>query len=223
MKKIVVFGPVLPQWSDIQFIANTLQFLRPHYEIDFIDPLESLTTWQKKMGLLLDQYDVFLGFSLGGVILQQSFSQFENRDKSLILFSVPSFIDTLLQERLSTVIDLAEKKQVNEAIHCLNRYVSYPNQPSLQEEYLLNETLASLRLSQGLRFVLETDSRSILQNTPLPHLHFIGEKSQLVNKNNVISPKTGQLMIVPHAGMRVLQDNLSYCMPLMTHYLEGKQ
>jgi len=42
MKKILVVGPALPEWSDMRAIAKSLHFLSEHYELDFIDPLRDL-------------------------------------------------------------------------------------------------------------------------------------------------------------------------------------
>ena len=94
MKKILVIGPALAQWSEIHVIAESLQFLHSQYEIDFIDPLGNLVEginqeiffaeWHNKIKSLLYSYDAFFGFSLGGVILQQSFNLFEIENKPLI-------------------------------------------------------------------------------------------------------------------------------------------
>ena len=39
----------------------------------------------------------------------------------------------------------------------------------------------------------------------------MGEASQLVNVKNVVMAKTGSLLLVPNAGMRVLQSNRLFC------------
>jgi hypothetical protein len=75
---------------------------------------------------------------------------------------------------------------------------------------LANSEVAVLRLLLGLQFILKTDFRPILQMTKLNYLHFVGEESQLVNHNNVHVSSSCQLVQVPQAGMRVLQDNLMH-------------
>lgn len=231
MKKILVIGPALAQWSEIERISESLNFLNCQYAVDYIDPLETLTkdtkridffnSWEIKIKLLLDNYDAFFGLSLGGVILQKNFNLFKQRNKSLVLFSVPSFSDAPLLKKLDSVINLIREKSVIDGINELSRFVFYPF--AIPKCSILNDCdldQAALRLSYGLQFVKETDSRLALKETSINYLHLIGQESLLVNNKNVVAFSGCQLEIVPRAGMRVLQNNLDYCIAKITEYFK---
>lgn len=232
MKKILVIGPILAEWSEITAIAETLAFLNSCYILDFIDPLGNLThdiehehffaQWQDQLTGLIHHYDAFIGFSLGGVVLQQCFFHLEKENKPVILFSAPSFCDKFLFDKLTGVKKLIEAKSLIDALKHMNQLVFYPNNPPQIEEKLAEPMHSAFRLSRGLQFVLETDSRPILEKTTLNYLHFVGEKSQLVNQNNVITPGKGELLVVPDSGMRVLKDNSTYCIDPTLKFLERK-
>lgn len=227
-KRILVLAPVMPQESDIAGIANTLVFLHKDFQIDFIDPLsvsDALSNaayyryWESTLKKQLAYYDAFLGFAFGGVILQQCFSLFTGIKKPILLFSTPSFANESLQEKLGKVIRLCKETRVIEALSYLYDEVFYPNKPPVIDYAAYNKDIVARRLIIGLQRVLDTDSTNILKDTTVDHLHLIGECSNLVNSANVIAPKTGLLLIVPAAGMRVLQDNQVYCKNLILERL----
>ena len=228
-KNMLVIAPVMPQQSEIELFARTLAFLESDYSMSFLDPLSIIDikqgntayylAWQHYLASVLHVYDAFIGFSFGGVILQQCFPLFENKHTPLILFSTPTRADDALNQKLGKVIDLCEKNKVEEGLDQLYKEVYYPN-PSLCFDWInLNHADAATRLITGLKRVLNTDSSDILKSTTVNHLHLIGEHSNLVNAHNVIAPKTGRLITVPGAGMRVLQDNLLFCKEVMMDVL----
>jgi hypothetical protein len=227
-KKILAIAPVLPQPSDIEFIARSLQFLENDYAIDFIDPLslmddlpnaEYYQHWEDYLMKALNQYDAFLGFSFGGVILQQCFSLFRTLAKPIVLVSTPTFADSSLQQKLGNVINLCQENRLNDALHSLYHHVFYPGSAPSQSFDIVDPKTASKRLILGLTRVLQTDSTHILNHCSVEHVHLIGEHSQLVNADNVIAPRVGQLLVVPHASMRVLQDNVPFCQKAIVNTL----
>ena len=220
-KTILVIAPIMPQRSEIAHIANTLAFLEPYCHIDIVDPLSIIDinldmdayylAWQHQMVNYFEQYEAFFGFSFGGVILQQCFPLFENKSRPIVLFSTPTFSDSVLNQKLGVVIELLKINQVELALSALYNDVFYPNQQPQSNWATLDQAKAAMRLIAGLTRVLDTDSSHVLKTTTVDHLHLIGERSNLINAQNVMSPKTGLLLTVPGAGMRVLQDNLSFC------------
>ncbi len=222
-KTILVIAPVMPQQSEIELFASTLAFLKPDFNMDFLDPLPIIDinlenkayylAWQHYLAAVLNQYDAFIGFSFGGVILQQCFPLFENKHIPIILFSTPTRADDALKQKLGKVIELCEKNQVKEALDKLYKEVHYPHQqPILCCDWNnINPADAGVRLITGLKRVLNTDSSHVVKTATVNHLHLIGERSNLVNTQNVTPPQTGRLITVPGAGMRVLQDNLLFC------------
>lgn len=215
-KTMLVIAPVLPQASDLQPIIDSLSFLQTRYELDFIDPLsigfpptlpDYYERWQNWMLTYASHYDAFLGFSFGGVILQQCFSWFQNQKKKIILCSTPTFSDESLRSKLGDVISYCQNNQLEAALLRLYEQVAYPN-PWIPKPFQISDPeLAVQRLSAGLRRVLETDSRNIIEHYDVAYWHLFGADSNLVNSGNVIAPKTGGVYPVPDSGMRVLEDN----------------
>ena len=228
-KNILVIAPIMPQRSEIESFANTLAFLLPHYNLNVIDPLEIIDislknhdyylAWQHYLSHPHQPYDALIGFSFGGVILQQCFSLFEHQPIPIILFSTPSFADQTLIQTLQQVISLCENNQLEQALDVLYTAVYHPNPSRLQRLKTLNPTEAADRLINGLNRILATNATRLLKTNTVPHLHFIGEQSNLVNFQNVVAPNVGKLLRVPQAGMRVLEDNLLFCQPIMMNEL----
>lgn len=231
-KKLLVIGPVSPQSSDLNHFSKNLSFLTPYYSIDYIDPLADMPEcsnkkyyqiWQNQLKQCVGIYDAFIGFSFGGVILQQCFSLLSKQKKPIILFSTPTFADPSLREKLEKVITLCSENKLEDGLFSLYQAVYSPNPiPPFSSQEYLNRELAIKRLIFGLTKVLETDSQAILNNGSTYHLHLIGEKSQLVNANNVIKPSCGQLIMVPNASMRVLESNLTFCKEVLLESLNNE-
>lgn len=240
-KKILTLGPVMPYESEIATIATTLAFLEQDYQIDYLDPLSIgffqnasaasfaelnneayYRIWESEIKKKLEHYDAFFGFSFGGVILQQCFSLFAGLKKTILLFSTPTFADEALEEKLGWVVRLCQEQELLKALNYLYEQVFYPNPSPLKFEILDHSELALSRLIFGLQRVLATNSAQIVRKASVEHLHLIGEYSALVNQANVEIPQTGHLVIVPTAGMRVLQDNPSFCQTIILRWLKGE-
>lgn len=230
-KKLLVIGPVSPQSSDLNHLSKNLSFLTPYYSIDYIDPLTDMQEcsnkkyyqiWQNQLKQRVGIYDAFIGFSFGGVILQQCFSLLSKQNKPIILFSTPTFADPSLREKLEKVITFCSENKLEDGLFSLYQAVYSPNPIPPFSQECLNRELAIKRLIFGLTKVLETDSKAILNNCYTYHLHLIGEKSQLVNANNVIKPSCGQLIMVPNASMRVLESNLTFCKEVLLESLNNE-
>ncbi len=219
-KKILVITPVQHYPSYFEPIINPLSFLEEEYAIHPIDSLAQMEDipnkeyyhyWEQELSKYLPYYDAFFGFSFGGIILQQCFSLFANRNKPIVLFSTPTFADPTLTRKLGEVIALCKEGKMDEALSSLYKHVYYPNEIPPQETHSFDPVIAAKRMIFGLTRVLETDSTSVLKENQVNHLHLIGELSDLVNKDNVVAPQKGNLLSVPGAGMRMLRDNLPFC------------
>ncbi|QRN04639.1 hypothetical protein GH742_12590 [Legionella sp. MW5194] len=227
-KRLFILAPVMPQSADITGMAESLSFLSPYYQLDWCDPLAEIDItlpndtyyhhWQEKLPGLLPHYAGFIGFSFGGVILQQCLPLLLK--KKLILFSTPTFADTTLTEKLSRVIHLCQQHQLVAALESLYREVYFPNPLPVTKRDIGDTAQAEHRLITGLTKVLTTDSTKLITTSKANYLHFIGEQSHLVNHRNVLAPPHGQLLIVPGASMRVLQDNLPFCKKIILEKLD---
>lgn len=228
MKKIAIFSPVLAEYREMVSISNDLAFLNKNFHVDYFDSLENVlisseennffSHWKFKIKSMLFKYDLFFGFSLGGVILQQCMELLLEINKKMVFFSVPSFCNKALYQKLNEVITLINEQSVESGIHQLNEFVLYPKVMHYPIQ-LHDRNNAKLRLSMGLKWVRDTDSRPLLKKTKVNYLHFIGEESALVDIKNVIKPDCCQLEIVPRSGMRVLQNNPQYCIDKIKNFL----
>jgi hypothetical protein len=230
-KKMLVIAPVMAQPTDIKSIARSLSFLEEDYELSFVDPLTIMNNvtndmyyqlWGEALEPCLPNYDAFMGFSFGGVILQQCFSLFSQINKPIILFSTPTFADMPLAEKLGAVVNLCKQNRLETALAKLYDDVYYPDRRPEQSFKIHDAVSAVNRLVFGLTRVLDTDSTRVVQKSTVRHLHLIGEQSNLVNRDNVIVAPNGRLVTVPGAGMRVLEANLPYCKQLVLEALSGE-
>lgn len=222
-KKVLILAPVMASHEQGQELLAMLSFLAPNCQLTVLDPLVNLSEldnepyykdWQDRLSLLIEQYDAFIGFSFGAVILQQCFPLFETHgivDKPIILISAPAFADQTLRERLGQVIAWAQAGQLDKAHNLLMTQVRHPFTADRVSLTCKDIDLACARLNEGLTRVLTTDSRAILSTTLVAHYCFIGEQSYLVNQNHIVFSNKGTLIVVPNAGMRVLQDNVVFC------------
>lgn len=228
MKKIIVFSPALGSYDEMAPIANELSFLNKNFQVDYVDSLGNISTidnsddyfekWNLKIKSMIENYDIFFGFSLGGVILQQCLNLFSTTDKKFVLFSVPSFCNHDLYKKLNGVIELINKKSVESGMEKLSEFVLHPYQSNFSA-YFYDQDNAKKRLLLGLQYVRDADSRPLLKESKINYLHFIGEESGLVDIHNVIKPDCCQLEIVPKVGMRVLQNNQQYCTDKIKKFL----
>ena len=231
LKKMLVIAPVMAQPTDIKSIAKSLSFLENDYELSFVDPLTIMNNvdnasyyqlWGEALKPGLPNYDAFMGFSFGGVILQQCFSLFSQLNKPVILFSTPTFADLPLAEKLGGVVNLCKENRLETALATLYDDVYYPDSRPEQSFEIHDSGCAVNRLIFGLTRVLDTNSTRVVQESTVRHLHLIGEYSNLVNRDNVISAPNGRLVAVPGAGMRVLEANFPYCKQLIMETLSGE-
>lgn len=231
-KKILVLCPILPEWSEAKVIADSLAFLGSKYQLELVDPLAGLerntsfddlvSFYKKKISDNVGDYYAFVGFSFGGVVLQKCFDILEKHNKKALLFSTPSFTDQSIADRLSSVVELIVSDSVTAAINELNRYVYYPKEPIAMKLNIKDEKLAALRMSLGFQFIIQADSRDILKRTNVSYLHFIGEKSMLVNQDNVVTANFGKLFVVKNAGMRILQSDADFCKAPIMQFFAGE-
>lgn len=227
-KHILVLGPKVPQASDLSTISSSLAFLETNYDITILDTLSHFkaeqyerfkSDWQQKLSDSLGQTDVFMGFSIGGVILQHCLDLFKSSNKKIILFSPPSIIDERLKEKLYELLRLIESDKTQEAVHKLSQYVH----PNALDDFEKRRTIPwpeiKARLAFGLQFVLNTSLLDSIEQNTASVLQLIGENSQLVKEDNIIQTQHHILKIIPNAGMRVLEDNPEYCHKVIKDWL----
>lgn len=234
-KKLLVLCPVLPNPMDIVRIQSSLAFLTQYYELTYNDPLEVVEQdpkiffkiHQDKLLSIINNYDAVLGFSLGGILVQNIYAKVTDLEQKIVLLSTPSFINDKLEVNLKNIIDLigqgTDKAKVNSAFDLFYNLVNYAStnssgittQPNKQN-FDMN---ASFRLAMGLSYVLATDATKVLQESSINYLNILGENSKLVNKNNVLCGKNGIVKTIPNSGMRVLEHNPELTQNLIKNYL----
>jgi hypothetical protein len=227
-KKILAIAQATPEASDLEHIGQSLSFLHASFDVDFIDPLSIMENipneayyalWAKELKKRIPQYAGFLGFSFGGVILQQCLHLIEDTSKPVILISAPTSVNPFLSEHLGEVVRLCHKNQFAAAMDYLYSRVYFPNNKPDRLFEDLSIPVASLRMIFGLSRVLATDSKHLVTQSAHPLIHLVGALSQLVSDVHVSASTKGKVVIVPRAGMRVLQDNPLYAQGVIQNML----
>ena len=229
--KILVVGPITAAASQLEVFKTSLKQLMPSYDYDVLDPLQVFDDisnqqfyqrWHERLSKLVDQYDGYIGFSFGAVVLLQTLTLFEQqsiKQKPLILFSAPMVADSLLFDKLTAVIKLAEANKLQQAEQLLMSYVFAPHTKAPDLAAIEDEEQACQRLVYGLNRALTTDCSAAINAVKREIIHFIGADSQLVTSKQALSLPTGKTITVPNAGMRVLQDNPDFCQQQLRYAL----
>lgn len=231
MKKALVFLPILADAAHSKAIINSCQFLEKNYALRVIDPLffvkedtnldNFIENWcQVITNMDYKEYSLMIGFSLGGILLLYLLNKLKFRVKT-ILFSAPSYCDTSLKNKLEKIKSMLVCGDFNEAILIKSYYVNYPNKTmDILDTNNLDIKHTTMKVKKGLEFVLSSDLRDIVKNFDLPYIHFYGEKSLLVSHKNVTRGIHANILEVPGAGMRTLQDNDKFVIDHINEYLE---
>lgn len=233
MKKIIILGPVLPSWSEIEVIAKSLSFLKNDYDLLFLDPLtdalenpaqvNNYSLWKDRIKSYMNECVAFIGFSFGGVILRQCFDLFDEIKKKFILISVPEKIDQALLEKLNKIVVYAEQKNAELAMQEYTQSVFFSSKSVLRNVDLKENLMICRRLSVGLKAVLDISNSGPLISRNIKYLSLFGEMSNLVNVNHIEPSAGGRCVVVPNAGMRVLQDNPIFCQSIIMEELSGRE
>ncbi len=228
--KILVLGPILPRWSEMSAILRGLSFLESSYEIDLKDPLgvnfhemsndSFFEYWRSWFKDSVNKYDIYIGFSLGGALIQSSIDLISRSRKKVILFSTPSMITMNLSNKINEILFELNNNDVERALTILNKYVFLPGNKHVDCLGEDERDLINKRLKFGLNFILNVDNRSRVSKTEVNCLHLIGSDSQLITIDNIKQNALVSLNIVAQSGMRVLQDNPAKCEQLIMRYLE---
>jgi hypothetical protein len=229
MKKIIVLAPALPRWQEVNAIKKSLSFLENEYSLVFLDPLvdaiknsekvNDFSLWEKRIGKELDHCVALIGFSLGGIILRRCFNFLEKLNKKIILISSPEKINASLINQLKKIINHANKGEVNLAIEEHSKSIFFPSSPLKKRIKPKDKEIICKRLSIGLKIVLDKDNYSDEhKNISDDWVLLVGEKSKLVNIKH-ITYQEKKCIIIPNAGMRILQDNPVFCQSIIKEAL----
>jgi len=224
--KAIILSPIQAEALNIEGIENTLNFLAQDYQMEYIDSLQwinqaktieaYISLFKQKIYHLLNEANLIIGFSFGGTLLQYILPELDNISAKLILISSPSLIDKSLHKKLSHIRELLLLGHSKEAVNYLNGFIF--NQDNNPEEKELNQ-LGINRLLEGFRLILEADAKNHIKLSKKKYLHLCGDSSTLVNINHIITNKNALIASVPHAKMRVLQDNPNYSQKIIKNYL----
>lgn len=243
-KKILVICPTLPDINGIEVIKQSLSFLSKNYKLYYYDPLDIANLdisppkykdyfdlQNNKLSEIIINYDVLIGFSLGGILIQNLFKNYSDLfikkntyyNIPIILFSTPSFIDQDLYNKLSTIINLA-KDNLTKSLDLYYELIFYPNKYINKNNLSNTKNIINIeniknRLIHGLNYVLNTDNKILIKKSFVKYIHLIGANSKLVNINNVIVNTHSILYEIPSSGMRVLQDNSQLSQQVINKYI----
>ncbi|QIV94078.1 hypothetical protein [Allofrancisella frigidaquae] len=220
MKKVAVIGPILARWKDHVYLMKPFdKLLNQELRFEAIDPLtfcygcdsleqarNNFLGWLK---LNKNEYDIFMGFALGGTLIQTVFDDGTLDDKKVILFSSPSIADKGLKTKIGKILEYLDKADLTNALITKEKIAANLDDYVIKHELSeIEEKEAIERMQLGFNLILQANL-SILEKVPKNTKVYIGEKSQLATLNNVRLP-TNKQVIVPNASMRLFQDNLDF-------------
>jgi pimeloyl-ACP methyl ester carboxylesterase len=195
--RVLILSPLLPEPPESNFFEAALRPLFRDCTFQVVDALEAEAVYSE---IEKAQFSHFIGFSLGGSILQSWLQRKALQKARMVFVSSPVVITPRLKEQLSPVIFSLENGQVERAFNILNFLVDGKSRK------LENPDLAASRLRRGLRILLAHDAKEKVARAKQSILHLVGEKSNLVTQQEIKKGKGQQLLVVPLAGMRVLHE-----------------
>lgn len=231
MKNIVAIGPKLNQASDLVPFSNCLDFLNSEYNIHWVDPLEKYENlsfqeyadyWRTYIKMYFNDYDAFIGFALGALLLFENLDLFSESKKVIILFSPPSVLDEQLKSKLVNALKISESGHIFDAIELLDSYVHANPTIHGKKQYTEPTDKITARFEFALRYVLNHIIPKQIGDNKTRVYQLVGDKSQLVTINNILKTPNTILSVVPNAGNRVLEDNPSFTHNLVRDWLHGK-
>ena len=213
-RKAIIVSSISPQnipSIDIKtfFIETEIDHLDYLDVIDFIDNCysfsEAVTKFNSWIQDKYNDYDIFLGFAFGGVLLQHALNLLPN--KKIILVSSPGRMEGNLQLKLSSLVDLLNKGKLLDALYKLHEFVKYDQAKSNMDECLICYPLEQhtiKRLLKGFNMILDMEIATYTSSSNV--INIVGNKSNLVT-NYDVNPSFGKTFKIPNAGMRVLEHN----------------
>jgi len=218
-------GLIVSSITAEEIIPNiTIDFFKqyfPSVQFDYIDimsfsadckNIECMTKMFKSwLSSEQNNYDFFIGFAYGGVILQYSMDLIQN--KKVILISSPEYINTELNQKLSLLSKMLMKNLTYEAIELLDSFV-YTNQSSSKYAFNIPLKQVNSRLQNGFQMILKMDR---FNNNSENIIKIVGEKSNLVNIDNIVAKNNA--IEIPDAGMRVLEENAGKVQETINEFL----
>ncbi len=229
MKYAAAIAPTLCQAADLASFSHCLDFMATEYHVTWIDPLEEYKKlsiedyrlyWQNKINSLILSHDIFIGFSLGGILLLENLHLFLNQNKTIILISTPCVLDDVLRIKLNQIIHQCNAGNAIDAIKLLNAYIA--TQPLTEDSKNEIENLpeAAARLSFGLDYVLHPHIVHTTTMNQVPLYQIVGADSKLVTQAHVIEGANRYVHLIPNAGQRVLEDNPHDTRQLIKQWLD---
>ncbi len=231
-KKILIMAQMFPVFPELKFFIQIFEPLLSLASFDLYDPLanlEMVTNWETckifwSNKIKPSQYDLLMGFSLGGSFLQQCLEKKAFQQANYVFFSTPVCVQGNLSNKLQHILNQIENDNLEKALVMLDQWVLPEGQmySAVKQHGIHNNSEnIKVRLSRGIKLLLSHDARKNRLLCQGKILELVGELSQLVTRNDV-SP-AGNLTIIPSAGMRVLQDQNEMCLKLIKkEYFDDK-
>lgn len=227
-KKILILMPMLADANQTSDLLSSLAFLKQDYQLELLDPLNTnlqqtanlfYSNWQSHLRSKASDYDAAIGFSLGGTLLAYDLELWHKT--KLILISTPIVTSPQLINSLTRVKQCCQHGDLNKAFRELYQAVHHPLPFNGSLPSFPNQSLSQQRLTYGIDLICQLQLQQRYQQQNKPHVHLLGEQSQLVQRENVLEPAGCQLHLIPSAGMRVLEQAPGLCQRIILEHLHG--
>ncbi len=206
-------GLIVSSITAEEIIPNrTIDFFKQHYpsvQFDYIDIISfskgctqiecSVKMFKEWLLSQAGNYDFFIGFAYGGVVLQYSMDLLG--DKKVILISSPEYMNEELDEKLTLLKKMLIKNLTYEAIDLLDSFI-YTDQLSCKYKFNIPLKEVNLRLQNGFQMILTMEQ---FNNDSDNVMKLVGQNSKLVNINSIFAQNN--VVEIPDAGMRIIEEN----------------
>lgn len=225
---VFVISQALPIWPQTELFKHAFAGLKKHCTFHIHDALFSIDDKTQlnhfierwKTTIMQSKMKIFLGFSLGGVILQHLLSEIELQNCYFITISAPAYIHNDMLRKIKNVMILLENNEVDLALENLAMFVRTRYDEEIMYPVSSDQRLTiKRRLLNGFRVMLEHDARHKLQQFNGKLLSMIGSESRLVHISSVHTSPSGQLKIISGAGMHVLAEQNMLCSQYILKFL----
>lgn len=221
----LVFGPVTPRWDGGRFFAPVVGLLTgAGFRVTVVDTIclrdpesDSMATlvarWRARLPMF-GTVELLCGNGVGGAVAQALLADVSPAT-AVLLVSGPARTDTILEERLTEIADLAAAGRAAAALALLNRrLLPHGKSPAPHATFPADTAkagdadnadnadkgpgsrLAAMRLLRGI------DVCAAVRAHPGPLLQLVGSHSQLVTRRHAAAAPHHRVHVVDGAGMR---------------------
>ncbi len=210
---VLVITQLLASAPRSELFEPALRPLLDDFSFTFIDPLETAAALA---AIVSGQWKRFLGFSLGGCLLQSRLTHPALSDAHVALVSSPVRMTAGLRERLAPVLEALDTGRVAEGLTLLDATVG------VKGAHPEDLATAGERMRRGFAMLLRHDGEAAVRETSARLLQLVGGASRLVTRAEVEPFSSQPVIEIPDAGMRLVHERSQDVSERLARFWKGQ-